>query len=67
MGPIEVLISDARCRLESTVKESSMNDLDRHLDVNFFTNDAITKAMWPYRDDSARADLPAFTDCSDEQ
>jgi len=45
MGPINVLISNASCGLEITVKESSMNDLHRLLDVNFFGRDVITKAV----------------------
>jgi hypothetical protein len=48
MGPIDVLISNASCGLESTVKESGMNDLHRQLDVNFVGSDAITKAVQPY-------------------
>jgi hypothetical protein len=56
-----VLISKASHGLEGTVKESSMNDLHRQLDVNFFGSDAITNAMRPYTGGGAAAVFPPWT------
>ena len=41
--------------LESTVKEASMTDQHRKLDVNFFGSDATTKAVQSYMGRRRRA------------
>jgi NAD(P)-dependent dehydrogenase (short-subunit alcohol dehydrogenase family) len=47
IGPIEVLINNAGYGHEGLVEESSLNDLRRQFEVNFFGAVAIAKAVLP--------------------
>lgn len=47
-GPVDILINNAGYGHEGIIEESSMDELRKQFDVNFFGVVAITKALLPY-------------------
>jgi NAD(P)-dependent dehydrogenase (short-subunit alcohol dehydrogenase family) len=48
IGPIDVLVNNAGYGHEGTVEESTLDDLRRQLEVNFFGAVAVIQAVLPY-------------------